>query len=154
MSRLRARGRGLRSLCPHRERAADSPGDPEPSWGLEALSPRLVSPSWLGHDRSVNRAEAERFADSWVQAWNAHDLDLVLGHFSDEVLFTSPVAAQLLAGSDGVIRGKRALRRYWAEGLRLIPDLHFDVVGVYVGVGALVINYSNQKGALVRSYCP
>ena len=97
----------------------------------------------------MNRAEAERFADSWVQAWNAHDLDLVLGHFSDEVLFTSPVAAQLLAGSDGVIRGKRALRRYWAEGLRLIPDLHFDVVGVYVGVGALVINYSNQKGALV-----
>ena len=88
----------------------------------------------------MNRAEAERFADSWVQAWNAHDLDLVLGHFSDEVLFTAPVAAQLLAGSDGVIRGKLALRRYWAEGLRLIPDLHFDVVGVYVGVGALVIN--------------
>jgi hypothetical protein len=97
----------------------------------------------------VNREEAERFAGSWVQAWNAHDLDLVLGHFSDEVLFTSPVAAQLLAGSDGVIRGKRALRKYWAEGLRLIPDLHFDVVGVYLGVGALVINYSNQKGALV-----
>ena len=33
--------------------------------------------------------------------------------------------------------------------MRLIPDLHFDVVGVYLGVGALVINYSNQKGALV-----
>ena len=61
----------------------------------------------------MNREEADRFVGSWVQAWNAHDLDLVLGHFSDEVLFTSPVAAQLLAGSDGVIRGKRALRKYW-----------------------------------------
>lgn len=97
----------------------------------------------------MNRAKAERLAESWVQAWNAHDLDLVLSHFSDEVVFTSPVAAQVLAGSDGVIRGKRALRRYWVEGLRLIPDLHFDVLGVYVGVGALVINYKNQKGALV-----
>ena len=49
----------------------------------------------------------------------------------------------------GSSRGKQALRKYWAEGLRLTPDPHFDVVGVYLGVGALVINYSNQKGALV-----
>jgi hypothetical protein len=98
----------------------------------------------------MDTAKAREFADAWVQAWNAHDLDEVLRHFSDEVVFTSPVAAQLLAGSDGVIRGKRALREYWEEGLRRIPDLHFDIEGVYVGVGALVINYRNQTRAFVN----
>jgi ketosteroid isomerase-like protein len=64
-------------------------------------------------------------------AWNAHDLDELLGHFSDDVVFTSPVAAELIQGSGGVIRGKDALRDYWALGLKLIPDLRFTVEGVW-----------------------
>jgi hypothetical protein len=99
---------------------------------------------------SMDRAQAEAFVDSWVQGWNAHDLEQVLGHFADDVVFTSPVAAQLLEGSDGVIRGKAALRGYWSEGLRRIPDLRFDLLGVYVGLSTLVINYRNQKGGLVN----
>ncbi|PZS36694.1 MAG: DUF4440 domain-containing protein [Pseudonocardiales bacterium] len=98
----------------------------------------------------MDLAEAHNFAGSWVQGWNAHDLDHVLSHFADDVVFTSPVAAQLLDAGDGVIRGKTALRAYWAEGLRRIPDLRFEVVDVYVGVHTLVINYRNQKMALVN----
>jgi ketosteroid isomerase-like protein len=94
--------------------------------------------------------EAHEFVAAWLRAWNDHDLDRVLDHFSDDVVFTSPVAAQLLAGSEGVIRGKAALRHYWSEGLRRIPDLHFEVVGVYLGVDVLVINYRNQRGNLVN----
>jgi hypothetical protein len=98
----------------------------------------------------VDRAEAQLFVDHWVEAWNAQDLEAILSHFAEDVVFTSPVAAQLIDGSDGVIRGKAALRAYWIEGLRRIPDLHFTVVGVYVGVATLVVNYRNQRGGLVN----
>ncbi len=98
----------------------------------------------------MDYADAQDFVHSWVQAWNAHDLDEVLSHFADDVIFTSPVAAQLLDDSDGVIRGKAALRNYWSEGLRRIPDLRFEVVDVYVGLSTLVINYRNQRNALVN----
>ncbi|WP_405484522.1 nuclear transport factor 2 family protein [Streptomyces sp. NBC_00009] len=74
----------------------------------------------------MNHGPARAFVDSWVTAWNAHDLDALLSHFADDVTFRSPVAAQLL-GNDGVMRGKDALRAYWAEGLRRIPDLQFEV---------------------------
>ena len=74
--------------------------------------------------------DAAGFARRWEVAWNAHDLDELLGHFSDHVVFTSPIAAQLIEGSGGVIRGKDALRDYWALGLKLIPDLRFTVEGV------------------------
>ena len=97
----------------------------------------------------MDHAWAQEFCEGWVAAWNSHDLERVLSHFSEDIVFTSPVAAQLLDESDGVIRGKDALRRYWSEGLPLIPDLHFDLLGVYVGVSTLVINYRNQKGVLV-----
>lgn len=97
----------------------------------------------------MDRAAAEAFAAAWVTAWNTHDLERILSHFSDDVVFTSPVAGQLLEGSDGIIRGKAALRDYWREGLRRIPDLHFEIVDLYVGVHTLVINYRNQNGGLV-----
>lgn len=89
------------------------------------------------------------FSADWVAAWNAHDLDTLLSHFHDDVVFTSPVAAQIVPESGGVLRGKDALRAYWTEGLRRIPDLRFSVERVFAGVSVLVISYRNQRGNLV-----
>lgn len=104
----------------------------------------------ISQNRLMDHADAVAFADDWAQAWNSHDIEKVLSHFADDVVFTSPVAAQLVDDSNGVIHGKDALRMYWTEGLRRIPDLHFEVVGVYIGVSTLVINYRNQLGRLVN----
>jgi hypothetical protein len=93
---------------------------------------------------------ARRFAGHWLDAWNSRDLEAVLSHFSDDVVFSSPMAAQLCEGCDGVVRGKAALRDYWAEGLRQMPELHFEIESLYMGVQTLVINYRNQAGGLVN----
>jgi ketosteroid isomerase-like protein len=97
----------------------------------------------------MEHAEAQAFARQWVKDWNAHDVDALLEHFTDDVVFTSPVAIRIFGG-DGVLRGKEALRKYWSEGVRLIPDLHFEVLALYVGVNTLVINYRNQAGGVVN----
>jgi hypothetical protein len=85
-----------------------------------------------------------------LAAWNGHDIDAVLAHFHDDVVFTSPIAAQVVPESGGTVRGKAALRAYWNAALKTMPDLHFDVVGVYQGESVVVINYRNQNGALVN----
>jgi len=90
--------------------------------------------------------------DQWLRDWNSHDLEALLSHYAEDVVFTSPVAAQLLHGSDGNIHGKAELRDYWAQGLRRIPDLHFEVVAYFVGLNTLVINYRNQRGGLVAEF--
>ncbi len=90
-----------------------------------------------------------RFVDDWLRAWNEHDLDAIMEHFTEDVVFASPLAAQLIPSSKGVVRGKPALRVYWAEGLRRKPDLHFELKGIYEGVGIVVINYVNELGGRV-----
>jgi ketosteroid isomerase-like protein len=94
----------------------------------------------------VDLEAAQKFAASWEQAWNAHDLDAMLAHFAQDVVFSSPVAVRIVPRSDGVLHGREALRAYWAEGLRLIPDLHFVVLDVFAGIDVLVLAYQNQLG--------
>lgn len=90
---------------------------------------------------------ARGFAQEWLAAWNDHDVERVLRHFADDVVFTSPLAAQLVPGSAGVVQGKAALRDYWQEGLRRGPDLRFELLAVAVGVQTVVLTYRNQSGA-------
>lgn len=94
--------------------------------------------------------DKDDFAQAWVRAWNAHDVEAVLAHFHDDVVFTSPVAARLLPETGGVVRGKPALRDYWVTALGVLPDLHFELVAVYAGISTLVINYRNHRGQLVN----
>jgi len=54
----------------------------------------------------MNEEAAEKFAAEWIAAWNAHDLEKILGHYDDAVELTSPVAAQLLQTADGKVTGK------------------------------------------------
>jgi hypothetical protein len=93
---------------------------------------------------------ARAFAADWLEAWNGHDLEAILGHFADEVVFTSPLAQRIVEGSDGAIRGKAGLREYWREGLRRNPELHFEIEGLYLGVATIVIQYRNHTGGLVN----
>ncbi len=97
----------------------------------------------------MDSIEATAFVETWARDWNAHDLEAMLAHYADDVTFTSPVARQVPGFEDGVVRGKDQLRRYWGEGLRRIPDLHFEVIDHYVGVDTVVINYRNQRGGRV-----
>jgi ketosteroid isomerase-like protein len=90
------------------------------------------------------------FAAQWVNAWNDHDVDAVLAHFRDDVVFTSPIAARVVPESGGVVRGKNDLRDYWSTALKSLPGLHFDVLGVYRGESTLVINYTNHRGESVN----
>lgn len=98
----------------------------------------------------MNTETAASFAQSWVEAWNAHDLEGVLSHFTDDATFTSPVAAQLLPETSGVLVGKDAIRAYWTHGLTRIPDLRFELVDVYTGVNVIVLHYRNHVGGLVN----
>jgi ketosteroid isomerase-like protein len=92
---------------------------------------------------------AERFAEVWVADWNSHDLERILAHYTDDIVFASPRIAELLGEPLGEVRGKAALRAYWGAGLQKLPDLRFTVEDVRVSVDTLVINYRNEQGRAV-----
>jgi hypothetical protein len=85
-------------------------------------------------------------AREWISAWNAHDLERILAHYSDDVELSSPLVAKLTGPSEGTIRGKAALRDYFARGLQAYPSLRFDLIRLYPGVRSCVVEYRSVDG--------
>jgi ketosteroid isomerase-like protein len=94
------------------------------------------------------REHASRFAEEWIAAWNAHDLARILAHYEDDFEMTSPRIVDLAGKPSGVLRGKAAVGAYWEKALRGIPELRFDLLGVFVGARGVAIHYRNQVGRL------
>ena len=88
----------------------------------------------------------DAFAEAWEAAWNSHDLERILAHYSSDIVFRSHKAVRVTG--IGELRGKDALRAYWAKALAAQPDLSFVVVDVFHGHGMLVITYRNQRDVL------
>ena len=74
------------------------------------------------------RTDAEYFAESWADAWNRRDVEAVLAHFRDDIIFASPTA--LVVTESPVVRGKDALRAYWTKALARSGSIRFSVIRV------------------------
>jgi ketosteroid isomerase-like protein len=73
----------------------------------------------------MTHEEADTFAARWADAWNARDVETVLEHFHDDIVFTSPTALAVVGVP--TVRGKDALRAYWLKALARVTSLHFSV---------------------------
>ncbi|WP_126244273.1 nuclear transport factor 2 family protein [Chitinophaga rhizosphaerae] len=87
-------------------------------------------------------------AEAWVQAWNNHDLDAIMEHYADDIVFYSPIIQRLNNDPTGRITGKAALRAYFEKGLVAFPDLHFDLYHVLEGVDSMVLYYKSINNRL------
>ena len=95
--------------------------------------------------------EGDAFVADWMEAWNSHDLDRILGHYADDVEYHSPFIAQMAEpggpGSDGRLAGKTAVREYFAAALAKFDDLHFDPPAhVAIGAGSVSFVYGSVNG--------
>jgi ketosteroid isomerase-like protein len=95
---------------------------------------------------------AKRFAREWVAAWNEHDLDRVLSHYEDDFEMSSPVIITLLGKASGTLKGKNAIREYWAQALQRLPHLRFEPLQVLVGIEGISLYYKGHRGTVVEVF--
>ena len=71
------------------------------------------------------RIDARAFADRWISEWNRKDVEAVLSHFSESVVFTSPRAKAIVGSSR--VEGKSSLREYWRKAIDRIQTIHLTL---------------------------
>ncbi|QYK54325.1 MAG: nuclear transport factor 2 family protein [Fimbriimonadaceae bacterium] len=91
----------------------------------------------------------KEFAENWIADWNSRDLDRVLSHYAEEIVFTSPRALARLPKTEGTIRGIEQLRDYWAPLAEIRPNLKFSLKAVLETVNGCTVLYTDESSLLV-----
>jgi hypothetical protein len=99
----------------------------------------------VGSHLPIDPEFARRLAEEWFDAWNSHDLEAVLGHYADDVEFTSPFAVELAGRADGTLHGIDELRTYFGRALTAFPDLRFSDLRVAQGVSSITLCYRSIR---------
>lgn len=94
----------------------------------------------------IDKKFAESFAQEWIDAWNSHDLDRVLSHYTDNFEMSSPFIISISGESSGMLKGQDAVGKYWAKALQLNPQLRFELESVLMGVGSVTLYYKGTRG--------
>lgn len=86
---------------------------------------------------------AEDFAKAWINSWNAHDIDAVLSHYADDFVIETPRALEVVPESNGIVVGKKAVRKYWLVSMEQRPNLQFQLLDLLIGINGISIYYLN-----------
>ena len=67
-------------------------------------------------------------AMQWFAAFNKKDLDTLLALYHDEAAHYSPKLKVRQPETNGLIKGKEAMRAWWDEAFRRLPTLTYELV--------------------------
>jgi hypothetical protein len=96
----------------------------------------------------LTAVEARELARDWIEAWNDHDLERIIGHYADDVVFSSPFIQKIGTSPSGTIVGTKVLRAYFKAALASYPALTFRLHAVLRGIDSVTLLYESVNGSL------
>lgn len=94
----------------------------------------------------MNKIFAQQFGHEWIEAWNSHNIDVILSHYTEDFELSSPIIKIIANEESGMLKGKEAIKEYWLKAFQLIPDLHFEFINAFTGVDSVIVNYRGHRG--------
>lgn len=65
-------------------------------------------------------------AQQWFAAFNTHQLEQLLNLYDDDAAHYSPKLKIRQPETNGLVRGKAALRAWWKDAFDRLPDLYYQ----------------------------
>ncbi|MFN8116360.1 MAG: nuclear transport factor 2 family protein [Bacteroidia bacterium] len=70
----------------------------------------------------------KQIAVKWFEAFNEHDLEKLLSLYDDNAQHYSPKLKIRKPETQGLIKGKVALREWWQDAFDRLPSLQYEVI--------------------------
>ena len=113
------------------------------------MGPRLRSGNAV-----IDWVFARQFAMDRIDAWNDHDPDRLLRHFSGDFEAWAPAISLVTRDSAGILRGKAAVMASWGRARQLIPEVRFELISTLVGEASVTLYYKGVRGRLAaETFC-
>lgn len=75
----------------------------------------------------MNSLQNKQIANTWFEAFNEHDLEKLLALYGDNAEHFSPKLKIRMPETQGLIKGKAALRAWWKDAFDRLPSLNYEV---------------------------
>lgn len=83
-------------------------------------------------------------AQQWLDAFNAHDLETLLALYAEDAAHYSPKLKLLKPHTEGLIKGRAAMRDWWKDALQRLPSLHYEVARLTADTTRVFMEYTRQ----------
>jgi len=83
-------------------------------------------------------------AKAWLRAFNGRDLDALLALYAEDAVHTSPKLKARHPETKGEVRGKDALRRWWADAMERLPGLRYEERHLTASGDRVFMEYERQ----------
>ena len=70
----------------------------------------------------------KQIAVKWFEAFDEHDLEKLLSLYDDNAQHYSPKLKIRKPETQGLIKGKSALREWWQDAFERLPSLQYEVI--------------------------
>jgi steroid delta-isomerase-like uncharacterized protein len=70
----------------------------------------------------------EQIANAWFDAFNQHDIDSLLNLYAEDAAHYSPKLKIRRPETNGLIKGKAALRSWWTDAFNRLPELNYQLI--------------------------
>lgn len=77
----------------------------------------------------------------WFGAFNTHNLEALLNLYHDDAQHYSPKLKQRRPKSQGLIKGKAALRDWWQDAFNRLPSLRYEMLALTADKGQVFMEY-------------
>ena len=83
-------------------------------------------------------------AEQWFEASNQHDIEKLLDLYSEDAAHYSPKLKLHQPESTGLIKGKEALRLWWTDAFKRLPQLHYTPLKLTAENDQVFMEYIRQ----------
>lgn len=85
--------------------------------------------------------ENEKIALAWFNAFNTHNLELLLSLYSDDAKHFSPKLKLRKPETNGYVKGKNELRAWWQDAFERLPSLYYLVTSLTANNNRVFMEY-------------
>jgi len=73
-------------------------------------------------------SDLKQIAHLWLNAFNEHDVENLLALYDEDAVHYSPKLKIWQPETNGLIKGKQALRNWWADAFERLPELKYEII--------------------------
>lgn len=100
----------------------------------------------------IDKEKMQEAAAEWIKAWNTGDINTLLDHYAEDIVFYSPAAARRWKAEAGKLVGKAAIEAHFRKAFEEVPGMNLEFKKLLIGADGVLLVYQRETGSMSADF--